>query len=98
MVLLLLIHVLILLLPLASFGHLSTHHQISAKHREAAVHGMGSVSQLRALRRQAAAAGLNPRPKLVGPKPKVAEGPSWDKRLQAWTLPFPGESGSNTRF
>lgn len=62
-------------------------------HREAAVHGMGSVASLRALRRQAAAAGLNPKPKLVGPRPQVAEGPCWDKRLGAWTLPFPGEEG-----
>jgi hypothetical protein len=58
--------------------------------REAAVLGISSVSAVRALRRQAAAAGLNPKPKLVGPRPQVAEGPSWDTRLGAWTLPFPG--------
>jgi hypothetical protein len=56
------------------------------------VQGMGSVSAVRALRRQAAAAGLNPKPKLVGPRPVVAEGPSWDKRLGVWTLPFPGKT------
>lgn len=52
---------------------------------------MGSVGNLRSLRREAAAAGLNPKPKLVGPRPRVADGPCWDKRVNAWTLPFPGE-------
>jgi hypothetical protein len=52
---------------------------------------MGSVASLRALRREAAAAGLNPKPKLVGPRPQLAEGPTWDKRVKAWTLPFPGK-------
>lgn len=55
------------------------------------MHGISSVGSLRSLRREAAAAGLNPKPKLVGPRPRVADGPCWDKRVDAWTLPFPGE-------
>jgi hypothetical protein len=62
----------------------------AATDRQAAVHGFGSVGELRALRREAAAAGLHPAPKLLGPRPPPAAGPVWDERAQAYTLPFPG--------
>jgi hypothetical protein len=61
--------------------------------REAAVHGIGAVSELRRLRaeaRKAAKAGPPP-PRPLGPRPAASEGPAWEPRLGRYTLPFPGE-------
>ncbi|KAF8054984.1 Sccpdh [Scenedesmus sp. PABB004] len=63
----------------------------------AAVQGMGSVAELRRLRGEARRAGLNPPPRLLGPRPKAPEGPTWDARLGLYTLPFPGADASVVR-
>lgn len=36
-------------------------------------------------------------PKLLGPRPRGAQGPSWDARLPGYTLPFPGADSSVVR-
>jgi hypothetical protein len=62
----------------------------AAGRRESAVHGIGSADSLRSLRAQAKAAGKTA-PKLLGRRPASAAGPVWDARVNAYTLPFPGE-------
>jgi hypothetical protein len=64
--------------------------------RESAVHGFASVQQLRKLRAQAKAAGKAPAAKTIGPKPAAPGGLSYDARVQAYTLPFPGEGAARS--
>jgi len=68
------------------------HHQ-----REAAVHGIGSAANLSQIRAQLKAAGRLAAPRLPGPRPRVAQGPTYDKRLALYTLPFPGADASIVR-
>lgn len=72
---------------------------------ESAVLGIAHASELRQLRKQAArkkserdASLPKPPPRPVGPRPpKPAEGPTFDKDLKVWTLPFPGADASVVR-
>jgi hypothetical protein len=76
-------------------------YRINAATYDSAVLGVGAAQELRALRKQAAAAAaaapvvptkpLGPRP------PRPAEGPTWDKTLGVYTLPFPGADASVVR-
>ncbi|GBF92594.1 hypothetical protein Rsub_05208 [Raphidocelis subcapitata] len=64
---------------------------------ESAVHGIGSAQHLQRVRAEAKKAGRGKAPKLVGPRPRGAQGPVWDAALGAYTLPFPGADASVVR-
>ncbi|WIA42239.1 hypothetical protein OEZ86_008256 [Tetradesmus obliquus] len=65
---------------------------------ESAVHGIGSVAELRKLRAEARrAGGAPPPPRPLGPRPAAPAGPAWEHRLARYTLPFPGADAAIVR-
>lgn len=64
--------------------------------RESAVHGFRNTSKLKAARRDAKAAGLNPSPQIDGPKPRRMRPCEYMPSL-GYAIPFPGADASVVR-
>lgn len=82
----------------------SAGYRINAATYDSAVLGVAAADDLRALRKRAARARAErensapPPPKPVGPRPPPhAAGPTFDKSLDVYTLPFPGADASVVR-
>ena len=54
--------------------------------------GFANASELRKLRKLVRTAGrAPPPPPVIGPRLRPPPGPTYDERVQAWKIPFPGE-------